>query len=117
MKTLTEIAIESGFHPHENQFCVYYADEDTLQAFVDAVNAQNSESVVSSGGIDLSFGGISSSCGGIAELEKDAERLRLLMTMSGEMYQESIKFQFVGRLREFIDANKAAIDEAMKGSE
>jgi uncharacterized coiled-coil protein SlyX len=29
----------------------------------------------------------------IAELEKDAERLRLLMTMSGEMYQESIKFQ------------------------
>jgi hypothetical protein len=85
MKTLTEIALESGFHPHEDRFGVYYADEDTLQSFVDAVNSQNSESELSSRGIDLSSGGISSSCGGIAELERDAERYRWLKEQNADL--------------------------------
>lgn len=51
-------------------------------------------------------------------MKADAERLNTLMDMSGEYYQESIKHQFVGRLREFIDlhstAVKQAIDQARK---
>jgi len=54
-------------------------------------------------------------------MKADAERLNTLMDMSGEYYQESIKHQFVGRLREFIDlhstAVKQAIDQERKQSE
>lgn len=53
----------------------------------------------------------------LKEYEADARRLELLMTMSGEMYQESTKHQFVGRLKEFVDNNAWRIDQAMKGGE
>jgi predicted RNase H-like nuclease (RuvC/YqgF family) len=50
----------------------------------------------------------------LAEAKKDAERLNTLMAMSGEMYAESVKHQFVGRLQEFIDKHTQEIDEFLK---
>ena len=41
----------------------------------------------------------------LEEARKDAERLVILQNMSGAIYQESAKHQFVGKLVEFIDVN------------
>jgi hypothetical protein len=46
------------------------------------------------------------------QMKKDAERLETLMDMSSRMYEISFNHHLIGRLREFIDANKETIDKA-----